>query len=567
MTASLAVDITSTANLSCATDAITAEDAIHFYWRMEQSPLQCARSRRPLSVDDVQVAEAFLFRTSLDDVYESPGDDSGVFLPSPLSSSRSFSCDERKGKSTPDIPVTLKTPMPNAHRWLHSCTEDTRVLKPSEPPLEALFSDINEDIGASWRKLGRHMLKKECFLNNIDEDFKRVSEKAYQLLLKWKEEGGTTATPQTLFLALFHIGRTDVAKKLLRLLPSLSPLSHLLDSIISSDSILHNSKEDPENLKVEKVLFKEDKKVLVCLSVETSQRFVVKQVDREDNAFAVRKCIDCKTLRQKRQQLRKTAEFLKDLEMKQKMIRDLLDVIEELQNHLHKQHQDITEQLFSCQNCGQYKIKQDLVNKELTLLHHELARMSQNRNRRISISGIPAERIYNLATRTYSVCEEHREMHLGSRRRQSVCQHPEEKADSDDSVDHIEGPLMCAVNVILRIGRKKVTHVQSLKSKKSSAQSKRKLSKSNSNPSRSRQSYLLAQENAVMIPSVLHSPDWSGVPPFKMSSDFKSPLYGETSKHKNQDLLPKGSGQPTTSQEQLSRLQWSEDLEPDELII
>ena len=45
---------------------------------------------------------------------------------------------------------------------------------------------------------------------------------------------------------------------------------------------------------------------------------------------------------------------------------------------------------------------------------------------------------------------------------------------------------------------------------------------------------------------------------FQMSSDFKSPLYGETSKHKNQDLLPKGSGQPTTSQEQLSRLQWSE---------
>lgn len=90
---------------------------------MQQSPLQCARSRRPLSVDDVQEAEAFLFRTSLDDVYESPGDDSGVFLPSPLSPSSPFSCDERKGRSTPDIPVTLKTPMPNAHRWLHSCNE------------------------------------------------------------------------------------------------------------------------------------------------------------------------------------------------------------------------------------------------------------------------------------------------------------------------------------------------------------------------------------------------------------------------------------------------------------
>ena len=106
------------------------------------------------------------------------------------------------------------------------------------------------------------MLKKECFLNNIDEDFKGVSEKAYQLLLKWKEEGAATATPQTLFLALLHIRRTDVAKKLIRLLPSLSLLSHLLDGIISSGSVLYNSKEDPENLKVEKLLCAKDEKVM-----------------------------------------------------------------------------------------------------------------------------------------------------------------------------------------------------------------------------------------------------------------------------------------------------------------
>ena len=129
--------------------------------------------------------------------------------------------------------------------------------------------------------------------------------------------------------------------------------------------------------------------------------------------------------------------------MKQKMIQDLLDVIKQLQNHLLKQHQYISRQQFSCQNCGQYTMKQDLVQKELTLLHHELERMSQFRNRRISISGIPSERIYNLATRTYSVCEEHREMHLRSRRRRSVCQqHQDETMDSDDSDDHIEGPLM-----------------------------------------------------------------------------------------------------------------------------
>lgn len=123
------------------------------------------------------------------------------------------------------------------------------------------------------------------------------------------------------------------------------------------------------------------------------------------------------------------------------MIQNLLAVIKQLQNHLLNQHQYISGQKFSCQNCGLYTLKQDLVQKELTLLHYELERMSQTRNRRISISGIPSERIYNLATRTYSVCEEHREMHLDSKRRQSMCQHSEETMDSDDN-DHIEGPLM-----------------------------------------------------------------------------------------------------------------------------
>ena len=127
--------------------------------------------------------------------------------------------------------------------------------------------------------------------------------------------------------------------------------------------------------------------------------------------------------------------------MKQKMIQDLLGVIKQLQNHLLNQHQYISGQNFSCQNCGQYTMKQDLVQKELTLLHHELERMSQNRSRRISFSGIPSERIYNLATRTYTVCEEHREMHLRSKRRQSMCQHSEETMDSDEN-DHIEGPLL-----------------------------------------------------------------------------------------------------------------------------
>ena len=46
------------------------------------------------------------------------------------------------------------------------------------------------------------------------------------------------------------------------------------------------------------------------------------------------------------------------------------------------------------------------------------------------------------------------------------------------------------------------------------------LSKSNSNPltATSRRSYLLAQENPVMMLGCLRSPDWSGVPAFKVNT-------------------------------------------------
>lgn len=131
--------------------------------------------------------------------------------------------------------------------------------------------------------------------------------------------------------------------------------------------------------------------------------------------------------------------------MKQKMVQDLLNVIDQLQNHLLTQHQAITQEQVSCHNCGQYNIKRDLLFKELTLLHHELERMIKS-NRRISISGIPTERIYNLATRICFACEEHKEMHKHNKRRQSFCQHPENLTESDEGDDYIEGPLMVSIS-------------------------------------------------------------------------------------------------------------------------
>ena len=129
--------------------------------------------------------------------------------------------------------------------------------------MEVLFAAINDDIGPSWRKLGRFLLNRECLLNNIDADFSGVSEKAYQVLLKWKEMSGGTVTPRALFLALLRLKRTDVAKKLTKLAPSLNALSHLLDRVVPSGSTLYNnsSRLKPENLQVEKTILSKDEKV------------------------------------------------------------------------------------------------------------------------------------------------------------------------------------------------------------------------------------------------------------------------------------------------------------------
>ena len=131
------------------------------------------------------------------------------------------------------------------------------------PCLEGHFIEISEDIGSAWKKLGQLLLKRECLLNNIDADFSGVGEKAHQLLLKWKEDNGSAATLQALFKSLLQIKRFDVARKLMKLEPSLRSLSHLLDNVIESGSTLYNhtSSLNPDNLEIVKVLQSRDEKV------------------------------------------------------------------------------------------------------------------------------------------------------------------------------------------------------------------------------------------------------------------------------------------------------------------
>ena len=87
------------------------------------------------------------------------------------------------------------------------------ILKEGTPQTDELEALANE-IGDSWMKLARR-LNLEPRIADIDNRYKQLSEKAYQMLLEWKRRNGDDATYAILCNALKHdlVGRRDLAQK------------------------------------------------------------------------------------------------------------------------------------------------------------------------------------------------------------------------------------------------------------------------------------------------------------------------------------------------------------------
>ena len=72
---------------------------------------------------------------------------------------------------------------------------------PSDEDLE----DLSQRIGKSWKPLGRRLKFTEAELTAFyKENPDEYSEKAYQMLLRWKMRDGQDATYQVLYDALDH---------------------------------------------------------------------------------------------------------------------------------------------------------------------------------------------------------------------------------------------------------------------------------------------------------------------------------------------------------------------------
>ena len=82
---------------------------------------------------------------------------------------------------------------------------------PKNDDLESLAVQIIDE----WKRLGRRLLESEALLDAVDMDNDKCSEKAYEMLLKWKAAKGSDATFRILHHALCHysVNSRDLAEK------------------------------------------------------------------------------------------------------------------------------------------------------------------------------------------------------------------------------------------------------------------------------------------------------------------------------------------------------------------
>ena len=81
---------------------------------------------------------------------------------------------------------------------------------PDEEVLEQLARKIPDE----WKSLGRRLKLDEAEITALNKEHDEYSEKAYQMLLKWKKANGKEATFNVLYEALLNslVDRKDLAE-------------------------------------------------------------------------------------------------------------------------------------------------------------------------------------------------------------------------------------------------------------------------------------------------------------------------------------------------------------------
>ncbi|EDO44917.1 predicted protein [Nematostella vectensis] len=90
------------------------------------------------------------------------------------------------------------------------------LVQIGRPDLRNLLLEITDSTGnvqqVYWKVLGRKLGLKENIIESIDVDYRRIQEKAYQMLLAWQRTMSKKATVQALMDGLARSGRRDLCE-------------------------------------------------------------------------------------------------------------------------------------------------------------------------------------------------------------------------------------------------------------------------------------------------------------------------------------------------------------------
>ena len=82
-------------------------------------------------------------------------------------------------------------------------------------PTDEILEDLSEKIPDHWKKLGRRLTFDKAELEAFDKDNDKIADKAYAMLMAWKEREGSAATYRVLNKALcdIRVKRRDLAQQ------------------------------------------------------------------------------------------------------------------------------------------------------------------------------------------------------------------------------------------------------------------------------------------------------------------------------------------------------------------
>lgn len=80
---------------------------------------------------------------------------------------------------------------------------------------DALALKICDAVGTCWEDLGIKLNLPDALVRNVDADFRRCREKAWQILHIWMERQGKAATVGSLEHALVALEKRAITEKLL----------------------------------------------------------------------------------------------------------------------------------------------------------------------------------------------------------------------------------------------------------------------------------------------------------------------------------------------------------------